>query len=52
MLATVARRESPFWIPAPRLHEDKLCGNDKWGVQKGRATLHYTYPQEWGTKGG
>jgi hypothetical protein len=22
-----------FWIPAPRFHEDKLCGNDRQGYE-------------------
>ena len=53
----------PDWIPAPRLHEDKLRGNDKrecrgavrlrrmprvWGCPP----IYLFSPQEWGMKGG
>jgi hypothetical protein len=53
------------WIPAPRLHEDKLRGNDPPEADlrrtgglvvdspqdEGCPQISLLFPQEWGTKG-
>jgi hypothetical protein len=50
-------RGSVSWIPAPRLHEDKLCGNDTRSAGEapaeglGVSPKFLISPQEWGIKG-